>query len=113
MNQEQISALETWVSQQNRAWRAAGELLLHNGHWLDDANFVELCCDFSDDGAWIDWHAVDAQLAKGSLLGSAGEVAVLRWSAEIALDGLDASSMDRDNRALVAEAIATALGVTR
>jgi hypothetical protein len=99
---------------------AAVLLLINFGHWLvqlQSAGLITLVPDLEGEGLWaqISWPDLEPALATGLIVGSSGEVRVLRAAASIA-DGVLvdlgdlAGSLNRRALALLLAAIAHAAG---
>jgi hypothetical protein len=99
---------------------AAVLLLINFGHWLvqlQSAGLITLVPDLEGEGLWaqISWPDLEPALATGLIVGSSGEVRVLRAAASIA-DGVLvnlgdlAGSLNRRAPALLLAAIAHAAG---
>jgi hypothetical protein len=99
---------------------AAILLLINFGHWLpqlQSADLITLGPDLDGDGPWaqIGWPHLESVLSAELIVGSGGEVQVLRAAASIA-DGSPvdlgdlAAGLDRDGLALVLAAVAHAGG---
>jgi hypothetical protein len=110
-----IMMVRKWSNKQDFDVRAATELLIEHGHWLRTHQFIEKCTriDGYSGARWIDFFEVEAQLEQRALIGSSGELVLLKAAVMLARDTLGASSLDAVNRGLVVRAIAAAWGVTR
>jgi hypothetical protein len=109
-----INGLTRWVrGSDEAAMRAAGGLVLGSRHWLYSKQFHALCTNEYEGVFYIDWAATDYALKREDLLGSSGEIALLKWAVVIARDLFGASSLDRNNREAVLDALAAGWGMTR
>ncbi|WP_301174577.1 hypothetical protein [Actinomadura geliboluensis] len=101
--------------------RAAGELLIRHRFWLTRADFRSQFIDRDgvpntrdDVLAWVKWDQAVTALARGRLVCSAGEFAVLQIAAALATGGAfpasALSSLDRENVTHVLTAIVRASG---
>jgi hypothetical protein len=116
MNNQQyeqlVNAISTWASTQDSPERAATWLLIDQGHWLRSHQFVTKCVA-EDEGIWfIQWWRVKELLDEDGLLGSSGELAILRFATALASDALGLSSLDQQNRDLAVTALREALDVS-
>jgi hypothetical protein len=108
---QMVNAIAEWASTQDAPERAATWLLIDQGHWLRSHQFITKCVA-EDEGVWfIQWWRVQELLDEDKLLGSSGELAILRFAAALASNALGLSSLDRENRTLAVNALSEALGV--
>lgn len=108
---ELIESLRKWIAKQDAPVRAAVQLLIDQGHWFHDHEFVRECVGTDDWQYYVMWWRVRELLDEGRFTASGGEMAVLRAAVALACDTLGLSSLDRINRQAVVDAFATALGV--
>lgn len=108
-----VAMVRKWSNPHDANVRAAVEMLIEHGHWLRNNDFLEKCArvDRFDGAMWIDWTAADRLLEKHELIGSSGELVLLKIAVALARDAFGGSSLDKINRGLVVRAFRDALGV--
>lgn len=107
-------ALLAWANRDDARERAAAtKLLVEQGHWLHDQTFVRECVAVDGGTTFLRYWRIDELLVDNALIGSSGEMAVLRFAVALTRNMSDLSSLDRANKGLVVRALADALGVER
>lgn len=104
-------ALRRGAAVQNDHRRAGVELLIQHEHWLSRADFrrAALRDDPEYGEALIRWDQAGEFLDSGPR-GSTSELAVLRLAVALARDTFDFGVMGRGHRAMIRQALDTALG---
>lgn len=104
-------ALRRGAAVQNDHRRAAVELLIQHEHWLHRGDFARAALtDEPDYGeALIHWDQAADFLDSGPR-GSTSELAVLRLAVALAQDMFDFGVMGQGHRAMIRQALGTALG---
>lgn len=104
-------ALRRGAAVQGDHRRAAVELLIQHGHWLLREGFRQAALlDDPDEGeALIRWYQA-AEFLASNPRGSTSELAVLRLAVALAQDVYDFGVMGHGHRAMIRQALDTALG---
>lgn len=104
-------ALRRGAAVQGEHRRAAVELLIQHEHWLNRADFrhAALTDDPEHGEALIRWDQAAEFLDNGPR-GSTSELAVLRLAVALARDTFDFGVMGHGHRAMIRQALDTALG---
>jgi hypothetical protein len=106
-----VTALLRWASTQDAPARAAIDLLVEQGSWFRNRKFVDHCVAVDEGITFVQWWRAQELLDNDALIGSSGELAVLRFAVALVRDPNGLSSLDRTNKALAVRALAAALGV--
>jgi hypothetical protein len=114
MEPDKIAAgLRAWTKDQDGHVRAAVELLIEQGKWLDHEDFATTAVSWYGAGsrafACIDWRKA-AQVAEDSGA-SGGELSALRFAIALGSNQFRLSTLDDRNARLYMTALATALGM--
>ena len=109
--EELAAGLRAWAVTMDASDRAAVELLIASRVWLERDDFYAAAVGTSGGVTYVSWHRAHA-FAESDIYGSGGQLAVLRAACLIGIDQLRFAVLDGTNRQLVADAFASALGVT-
>ena len=110
-----VSGLRAWTRGHARQVRAAVELLVAHGVWLDRGDFRAGCvrratAEYGLDWFWIDWRAARAMFDAGGFTpASSTELAVLDLALALAEDRYRLSRMDPASSGLIASAVTAAV----
>jgi len=107
-----VISLVDWSHGQDANVRAAVELLIEHGRWIADRGFRAACITVDDGVAWIDWDAARTAYDAGRFgAASSSEKAVLDFAINLGEDRYEFDRLDSNNRRLVLDATARALGI--
>jgi hypothetical protein len=107
-----VRLLRRWTHDHDPHVRAAVELLIEHETWIRRADFHRACIEKNAREAWINWRKA-REFADAGPAASTSEMAVLDLAVAIGENRYRFSIMGRANSAMIAQAVARALGEDR
>jgi hypothetical protein len=107
-----VTGLRAWTRHHDSHVRAAVELLIEHDFWLRRPDFVRACVHRSSREAWIDW-AQARQFTGAGAVASSSQMAIPGLAAALGENRYRLPVMGAANSALIATAVARAVGEAR